>query len=868
MAPSNKSDMLRASSAFAMLDQALLAELAAGSSLSRRGGADDDFLFRAGDPAEGLYLIVPARARTDLGPAVQISFDDRTAAAARVGYRLLEGEITGDIEFLMSGLSAAMPARIASARALRPVQILHVPAAGVGKALQASDVFRRRLVRDASRRLTSLLMKKAAEPTVHPEIRLAEDLLTLLDDYGRIVANKGFFRLRLTQQQIADKLGMSLRLFSLRCSELSARGLIETSPFSLPDVHRLDRIASFGRQSVREVLPEAIEEVEGLVARDRLAQASQMATDALVVFPGNPCLVYQLALASARSGAGERAARFLAAPAFEWDGSMSAMKSRLREAWARSLDGRHLGAEGLDEDCEDDLRAYFEARLDTLAIDIAALHARIVKDAIGTSPDDRSRRAEAGRAALIYRQVHAMRPNHYCAVNAASMSRIARRDDAVEALAQEAARLAERDRSSYWGAASKGEALLLLGRHDEAADAFRDAVARPDSDIAKRTSTRRQLRLLSELADIDAGASLAALDPGMVLLFSGLLLTEADGTAAELEEAAQAIKAQIVGLLAGRRVPAAYSSAACGSDILFAEAALEAGIPLHLVLPFGIEEFADLSVRIGGDAWEARFLHCLDEAASVSELWRHGVGKSALNHHFLRANRHLAGEAVFAAHSLETKPHMLAVIDTRHAGTLAGTSHLAGMFADLGHGVSVIDAPYRRNPARPGSPGQDPFAPVVFAFACAQGDNAALAERLPALGFETRMMKDRRLAGQKVCADWREALALASETARRAEEDMPATRIICDYGPVRQRGGAVDRDAVLKLDAAFDLAGAVLGDIFATPAFAMTEIATGGDPASYAAVNVSAEAVADGNAITLQGVRQIYRIQRRASRPA
>lgn len=857
MPPVDKTAILSASSAFAMLDRAALGHIAAAASLSRPGGGNDEFLFRAGDASEGLFLIASGRAGPQPGPAVQVSFDNGQAVS-KVGYRLFEGEVAGDVEFLMGGLAPTLPPRVASARALRPLQVLHIPAAGIESLLRSSEAFRRRMVRAGSRRLADLLVEKAAETAAHPEVRLAEGLLALLDDYGHVVANRGVFATRLTQQDIADRLGMSRRLLSLRCSDWSARGLVDTTPFGLADMRRLERIASFGRMAVGEALRAAIEEVEAMIAQGMPARASQLATDALVIFPGNPLLTYLLALAGARMGARERAAQVLAGSAFVWDGSIAGAKTRLREAWAHSLDTRHLAAAGFDIEGEDGLRAFFEARLDTLAIDIGALHARLGKDRLEAIAGAKPRRAAALETARLYHQVHEARPNHYCVVNAASLSLIGGEHEAARRLAAEAVRLAGREGASYWASASRGEALLLLGQDEEARRAFAEATSQPDADIAKTVATRRQLRLLADMAGIDVASGLDALDPGRAVFFSGPLMSARDVSPEEKGPMEEILQAGIALWLAQRRVAAAFSAAACGADIIFAETALEAGIPLHLILPFAIDRFAELSVRIG-DGWETRYMRCLDGATSVSELWRHEVPKGMVDHHFLRANRHMAGEAILCAQTLQTPPLMLAVLDKRQTASTSGARNIAGEFAALGHEVCVIAAPFERegSPAGPETP--NPFAPVVFVFACAQNGNDALAELLPRLGFTARMMKDKRLAGQKLCRDWAAALAAASLMARQAQDEELPARIICDYGPVLLRNGAVDADAMHGLEAAFDLTGVAAGDVFATGAFTMAELAAGGDPGRYAPISL-AVGQDGGDRLTLRGTRQVYRI--------
>lgn len=50
----------------------------------------------------------------------------------------------------------------------------------------------------------------------------------------------------------------------------------------------------------------------------------------------------------------------------------------------------------------------------------------------------------------------------------------------------------------------------------------------------------------------------------------------------------------------------AISSAACGSDILFAEAALARGTPLRIYLPFDEPEFLERSVAFANSRWPER----------------------------------------------------------------------------------------------------------------------------------------------------------------------------------------------------------------------------------------------------------------------
>lgn len=69
--------------------------------------------------------------------------------------------------------------------------------------------------------------------------------------------------------------------------------------------------------------------------------------------------------------------------------------------------------------------------------------------------------------------------------------------------------------------------------------------------------------------------------------------------------------------LATCRAVAGVVSLASGADILFAEALLERGAELHLVLPLNVEEFLETSVRPSGDdRWEQRFHHIRTRATT------------------------------------------------------------------------------------------------------------------------------------------------------------------------------------------------------------------------------------------------------------
>jgi class 3 adenylate cyclase len=82
-------------------------------------------------------------------------------------------------------------------------------------------------------------------------------------------------------------------------------------------------------------------------------------------------------------------------------------------------------------------------------------------------------------------------------------------------------------------------------------------------------------------------------------------------------ECEERVRAGIVDVLRGEQIGATFGPLACGADILMAETCLAMGLEFHAVLPFDEEDFLALSVRPGGDGWEARYRLCLAAAAST-----------------------------------------------------------------------------------------------------------------------------------------------------------------------------------------------------------------------------------------------------------
>ena len=69
------------------------------------------------------------------------------------------------------------------------------------------------------------------------------------------------------------------------------------------------------------------------------------------------------------------------------------------------------------------------------------------------------------------------------------------------------------------------------------------------------------------------------------------------------------------------KIESCYGSLASGADILFAEAMLERGSQLHIVLPFDKLEFIKSSVAPSGSLWTQRFESIIQQAKTMTQVF-------------------------------------------------------------------------------------------------------------------------------------------------------------------------------------------------------------------------------------------------------
>lgn len=220
---------------------------------------------------------------------------------------------------------------------------------------------------------------------------------------------------------------------------------------------------------------------------------------------------------------------------------------------------------------------YCGAGYDRAEADPAALtvRGRLLKDH-ALRAEGEARRTYYLRSAEAYRQAAALQPATYPLINAATLSLLSGDRGQAEEIAREVlARIAaepDEPETPYYRAATEAEALLLLGRREDARSALAAAVAAAPRAWEDHGSTLRQLVAIEEALGGDAGW-LDLLRPPQSLSWSGL----GSDVAAAHKHVADVVPDQRIGF--------AFGPLANGADLAVAEALLARGVELHLILP-------------------------------------------------------------------------------------------------------------------------------------------------------------------------------------------------------------------------------------------------------------------------------------------
>lgn len=250
--------------------------------------------------------------------------------------------------------------------------------------------------------------------------------------------------------------------------------------------------------------------------------------------------------------------------------------------------------------------------------DIMALNGRLSKDLYLRASGPRARE-HAQAAARKYEVAFQNTLGYYSGINSATMAlmadmpeeRITARIEAIEALLPISSEMTPEDH--YFVQATRAECFLLRGEQKTAAGALRDAIDFDPLNYAAHATTLKQFKMIcaKQGGDMDW---LRDFNPPRPMHFAGHI--RLNMTPAQQDE----LRNSISDALQQEDVGFGYGALAAGGDIVFAEALLEQGAELHVVLPCDKNIFKNKSVLPFGEDWEQRFESCMALACSVREV--------------------------------------------------------------------------------------------------------------------------------------------------------------------------------------------------------------------------------------------------------
>ena len=236
-------------------------------------------------------------------------------------------------------------------------------------------------------------------------------------------------------------------------------------------------------------------------------------------------------------------------------------------------------------------------------------------------------------------------------------------------------KLQEKGTSDYWIKVTEAEALLVLGSIEAAAETYTEAVSSGDAQPSQIASTRKQaLQIAGMYEDEEILEKISFAFPKLGIVACSGHVIDSPGEARRFPaEAEPEVEQRIEETLESLGASCGYSSAACGTDIIFLEKMAERGGETHIFLPFAKEEFIETSVRRSGGNWVARFEQVLDHATSVHFVTREGYnGEDSL---YSFCNDVMLGFTAMRGRGLDEDPKLLAFWDGQK-GSVGGTGEL------------------------------------------------------------------------------------------------------------------------------------------------------------------------------------------------
>ena len=242
----------------------------------------------------------------------------------------------------------------------------------------------------------------------------------------------------------------------------------------------------------------------------------------------------------------------------------------------------------------------------------------------------------------------------------------------------------------YWVYATLGEAELLVGDIKSAKENYSFAVEEIGDDIRGQISMYKQAGKILEYLKIVDDAFHQIFRLPTVLVFSGHMVDHPASSSERFPASSEEfVRQEIRNKLKDYKTCIAYSSAACGADIIFLEEVLAKGGEINVILPFDVETFKSQSVDIVPESdWLTRFDKLLTSASRVITLTQFNPDVSTAAHDY--TNRFIYGLALTRSNIISCEIDFLSVWDGISSNKPGSTSSAIQLWLNNANIVSCI----------------------------------------------------------------------------------------------------------------------------------------------------------------------------------
>ena len=313
---------------------------------------------------------------------------------------------------------------------------------------------------------------------------------------------------------------------------------------------------------------------------------------------------------------------------------------------------------------------------------IYGLMGRIHKNIWKNSRDKK----QAEKSAKVYEEGFNKYKSPYLGINAASMYLVCSNKELCASIAKEVVNICLKEEPTYWNAVTLSEAFILLENFDNSVHYAKSAINEHSSNIGNINSTFQQIKMLKRYIKVPNELIDLFSPPGIVAFSSQMINNQSESIFPKKIESE--IKNRITKELEAINAQIGYSSAACGSDILFIETMLERNSEIHIILPFAKDDFIKTSVEFGGKEWLNRFEYVLEKASSVHYATEQSYFGE--EHLFEYAENLIQGQSLLKADLFQTQPYFLGVFSEEASDQKTkGSRHFLNQFSSHENAIII-----------------------------------------------------------------------------------------------------------------------------------------------------------------------------------